>query len=90
MITLTPGSTQRVGNVDEWRSRLEAYVGLRYPHLKRMFTTVYTAEDGHKYYSRLAENEEIVPALTKEEEALLSTTQLQEHQWNMTESREAA
>ncbi len=89
MMTLTPSSTHKPGNVQEWIPRLETHVGMTFPHLKKMFTTVYTAADGHKYYSRLLEDVTIVPALTKEEEAQLSTTQLQEHQWKMTESREA-
>ena len=78
---LTPSSTQKTGNVEEWKTRLETYVGLRYPHLKKMFTTAYIADNGQKYYSRTTEDVAIVPALTNEEEAQLSTTQLQEHQW---------
>ena len=55
MITLTPGSTQRTGDVEEWKTRLEAYVGLRHPHLKKAFSDVHVADDGQKRHSRLTE-----------------------------------
>ena len=72
----------------EWTQRVEAFVGKSFPAIKRFFTHEKVMTRGHKYFSMDLTDVQVVQPLTREEENLLSTTQVKEHEWKMTDSRE--
>ena len=87
LTTLAPGASTRGSDVEDWMQRAQAYVGKSSPGIKRFFTQEKVIE-GHKHFSMDLTDVQMAQPLTREEENALSTTQVKEHEWKMTDSRE--
>ena len=87
LMMLVPGTSTRGSNVEDWMQRAQAYVGKSSPGVKRFFTQE-KAIEGRKHFSMDLTDVQVVQPLTREEENALSTTQVKEHEWKMTDSRE--
>ena len=47
-------------NIDEWKSRMETFIGVTYPGLKRLFTTEDEGPNGQRHFATPMEDLEIV------------------------------
>ena len=57
---LYPGNSTKGSYVEDWRQRLEAYIGSNYPGVKKMFTNEQDGPSGRKRYATPADEMNVV------------------------------
>ena len=56
----------RGSNIDEWKSRVETFIGVTYPSLKKLFATENEGPNGQKHFATPMEDLEIVHPHTRD------------------------